>query len=97
MTMTTLIEDVSNKGQASGRVGMSDVVMNPRKKHWKSGRKMSAVGSKEPQKDTVQRQCVEVCAALTNWKNEGCDKFDGDLCKQPCHGSENPAQSGKEH
>ena len=32
----------------SGPVGVSDGVMTRRKKHWKSGRKMNAVGSKEP-------------------------------------------------
>ena len=42
MTITTLIEDVSNNCLPSGPVGMSDVVMTPRNKHRTSGRKKSA-------------------------------------------------------
>ena len=61
MTMATLIEDASDKCLASGPVGMSDGVMTL-EKHRKSDRRMSAVGSREPQKtlksDNVSR-CVQ--------------------------------------
>ena len=67
MTMTTFIDDVSNHCQSSGPVGISDGVMTPRKKHRTSGGVMSAVGSKKKNsKETVRRQCVEMCAKFTH-------------------------------
>ena len=59
---------------------MSDGVMtSSKKKHWISERRMSAVDPKRTSKDTVDRQCVEVCAEFTNCEKEGCDKFTGAL------------------
>ena len=65
MTMTTLNEDVSSKCQAAGPEGMSDRGHDPSKKLRKSGRKMSAVGSRETQK-TLYHDSVSRC--VTNRK-----------------------------
>ena len=73
MTMTTLIEDGSNKCWASAPVGMSDGVI-PSKKHQISDRKVSAVGS-------VHRQCVEMCEGHTNCQKERRDKFNAKFRK----------------
>ena len=71
-----LIEDASDKSRASGPAGMSDGLMTPRKKQRKSCRKMSAVGSKEPQKtlrdDSVSRR--DLCK-FHKLKKAGFDKF----------------------
>ena len=45
LTAPTLTKDVSNSCQSSGSVGVNDGVMTPAKKHRKSGRVMSALGS----------------------------------------------------
>ena len=60
VTMTTLIEDVSNNCQSSGPVGTGDGVMTHRKKHRTSGRKIERCWLKRNLRKTVRRQCVEI-------------------------------------
>ena len=61
MTVTTPIEDGSNMCQASGRAGMSDGVMTPRKNIGNLGSWLRRTSGY-----TVRRQYVEICAKVTN-------------------------------
>ena len=72
--MTTLIEDGSNRCQASGRAGMSDGGHDSSKKHWRSGWVSSAIGSgKSPEilrensmSRSVQKSLTEKTKGVTN-------------------------------
>ena len=63
MTMTTLIEDGSIMSCASGPAGMSDGVMNPRKKSevWLNVERYWLMGIYG---NTVRRQRAETCAKV---------------------------------
>ena len=60
ITMTTLIEDVSNSCWTSGSAGMCDGVMTPRKKHWKSGCVLAQISLRKHCEKTVHRDRCKV-------------------------------------